>query len=131
MMVQQQAVATRRDDERVAHREVTQQPAGATRGEEGGAGRNERTRRGNATAGWYDELTRGWCKERTARGHATTSWRDKTTTGRDNERTTRGDGTTSWHDKTTPGRRNEWRHNLVVFRVQTELTGEVAAMVIV
>ena len=46
-----------------------------------------------------------------------------------NERTTRGNAATSWHDKTTPGRREKRRHNLIVFRVQTELTGEVAAMV--
>jgi len=52
-----------RDDERVVHREVMQQPAGATRGREGGAGRNERMRRGDATTSWYIELTRGWCKQ--------------------------------------------------------------------
>ncbi len=114
-----------------------------------GVGCNERTRRGNATISWHDELTRGWhnertarCdnqlaqqdderigNERTARGDATTSWRIKTTRGRRNERTTRGDATTSLHDKTTPGRHNGRRHNLVVFRVQTESTGEVAATV--
>ena len=33
------------------------------------------------------------------------------------------------HDKTTPGRHNKRRHNLIVFRVQTESTGKVAAMV--
>ena len=49
----------RRDDKRAAHREATQQPDGATRGREGGAGRNERTRRGDATTSWCDELTRG------------------------------------------------------------------------
>jgi hypothetical protein len=37
--------------------------------------------------------------------------------------------TTSWHDKTTQGQRDERRHNLVVFRIQRESTGEVAAMV--
>ena len=42
---------------------------------------------------------------------------------------TRGNATTSWHDKTTAGRRNERQHNLVVFQVQTESTGEVAAVV--
>jgi hypothetical protein len=42
---------------------------------------------------------------------------------------TRGNARTSWHDKRTPGRRDERRHNLVVFRVQTESTGKVAAMV--
>jgi hypothetical protein len=114
-------------------------------------GRNERTRRGNATTSWCDKLTRGWHNERTARGNVTTSWRDKTmrgqrnertvrgnattswldktTRGRYNERTTRGDATTSWHDKMTPGRRDERQHNLAVFQVQIELTGEVAAMV--
>ena len=43
--------------------------------------------------------------------------------------TTRGDAITSWHDKMTPGRRDKRLHNLVVFRVQTESTGEVAVMV--
>jgi hypothetical protein len=43
---------------------------------------------------------------------------------------TRGYATTSWHDEVTEGRRNERRHNLVVFRVQTESTGKVAAMVV-
>jgi hypothetical protein len=141
----------RQDNERAARQEATQQPAGATRGREGGAGRNERTRRGDATTSWRNELTRGWRNERTVRGNAATSWRDKTTRGQRNERTRRGDATTSWrdeltrgrhnekttrgyattswHDNTTPGRHDERRHNLVVFRVQTELTGEVAAMV--
>ena len=60
---------------------------------------------------------------------ATTSWHDKTMRGQRNERRTRGNATTRRHDKTTPGWRNERRHNLLVFRVQTELTGEVAAIV--
>jgi hypothetical protein len=130
-----------------------QQPAGATRGQEGGAaGRNERMRRGDATTSWRNKLTRGWCNVRTAignattswrdkmargkcnermrRGNATTSWRDELTRGRHNERMTRGYATTSWHDEVTEGRRNERRHNLVVFRVQTESTGKVAAMVV-
>jgi len=85
--------------------------------------------RGYATTSWRNKTTRGQRNERTARGDATTSWRDKTTRGRCNERTTRGNVTTSWHDKTTPGRRDERRHNLIVFRVQMESTGEVAAMV--
>jgi hypothetical protein len=38
----------RQDDERAARREATQQPAGMTRGREGGAVRNERMRRGDA-----------------------------------------------------------------------------------
>ena len=42
----------------------------------------------------------------------------------------RGHATTSWHDEVTRGRRDERRHNLVVFRVQTESTGKVAAMVV-
>ena len=123
------------------------------RGLEGSAGRNERTRRGDATTrSWRDELTRGWCNERTARGNATTSchntttrgqhnermargnattsWRDKTMRGWHNEGTTRGNATTSWNDKTTPGQRDERRHNLVAVRLQTESIGEVAAMVI-
>ena len=141
-----------RDDKRAARREATQQPAGATRGQEGGAGRNERTRRGDATTSWRDELTRGWRNERTARGNATTSWHDNTTRGQRNERTARGDATTSWHEKatrgrcnegttrgdvttswhneTTPGRHNERRHNLVLVGVQTEATGQVTAMVV-
>jgi hypothetical protein len=133
---------------------ATQQPASATRGQDGGAGCNKRTRRGDATAttSWSNELTRGWRNERTARDNATTSWRDKTTRGQRNERTargdattswcdkttrgrrnegmTRGDATTSWHDETTPGQRNERRHNFVVFPLQTESIGKVAAMVI-
>ena len=60
---------------------------------------------------------------------ATISWHDKTMRGRRNEMTTRGNVTTSWHDKTTPGWHGKRRHNLEVFRVQTELTGNVAAMV--
>ena len=142
------------DNERAARRKATQQPVGvgATRGREGGVGRNERMRRGDATKSWRDELTRGWRNERTARGNVTTSWRDKTTRGQRSERTarddattswhdktmrghgnekmTRGDATTSWHDKTTPWCHDERRHNLVVFRVQMESIGKVAAMVI-
>ena len=140
-----------RDDERAARREAMEQPAGATRGREGGAGRNKRLRRGDATKSWCNKLTRGRHNKRMARGNATTSWRDNTTSGqrnermargdattswrvqttrgRHNERTARGDATTSWHDKTTPGRREERRHNLIVLRVQTESTGEAAAMV--
>ena len=106
----------RQDDERVARREATQQPAGATRGQEGGAGHNERTRRGDATTSWRDKLMRGWRNERTARGNVTTSWHDKTTRGQRNERAARGDAKTSWRDKTTRGRRDKRRHNLVVFR---------------
>jgi len=139
------------DGERVARREAMQQPAGTARGREGGAGCNERTRRGDATTSWRHKLTREWRNERTRRGNATTSWRDKTTRGQRNERTARGDATTSWcdkttrrrhnertarsdattswHDKMTPGQHDERRHNLVVFRVQTVSTGEVAAMV--
>ena len=41
----------------------------------------------------------------------------------------RGYATTSWHDKVMRGWCDKRRHNLIVFRVQTELTGEVAAMV--
>jgi hypothetical protein len=83
----------------------------------------------NATTSWRDKMTRGQRNERTARGDATTSWRDKMTRGRHNERTTRGDATTSWHNKTTPGWHDKRQHNLVVFRVQMESTGKVAAMV--
>ena len=140
------------DDERAARREATQQPAGMTRGQEGGTGRNERMRRGNAATSSHDELTRGWCIERTMRGNATTSWRDKMTRGQRNERTARGDATTSWRDKTTQERCNEgttrgdatiswhnettpgWcekrQHNLLVVWLQTESIGEVAAIVI-
>jgi hypothetical protein len=50
--------------------------------------------------------------------------------GRHNERTTRGDATTSWHNKVTRGQHDERGHNLVVFRVQIESTGKVAAMVV-
>ena len=130
-----------------------QQPAGATGGQEGGAaGRNERTRRGDATTSWRNKLTRGWCNERTAIGNATTSWRNKMARGQCNERMRKGDATTSWHDKLKRGWHNErmtrcyattsWhnkvpggqcnerRHNLVVFWVQTESTGKVAAMVV-
>ena len=39
----------RREDERAAQGQATQQLAGATRGQEGDTGRNERTRRGDAT----------------------------------------------------------------------------------
>ena len=63
----------RRDDKRAAHREATQQPDGATREQEGGTGRNERMRRGDATTSWCNEFTRGWHNERLARGNATTS----------------------------------------------------------
>ena len=141
----------RQGNERAARREAMQQPAGAKRGRKGSAGHNKRTRRGDATTSWRDELTRGRRNEMTARGYATTSWHDKTTRGQRNERTRRGNVTTSWHDKLTRGRHNErttrgyattswhdevmrgWcderRHNLVVFRVQTESTGKVAAMV--
>ena len=66
----------------------------------------------------------GQCNERTARGNATTSWCDKTTRGWRIERMTRGNATTS-------GRRDERRHNFIVIRLQMELIGEVAAMVIV
>ena len=134
----------RRDDKRAAHQKMTQQPDDATRGRESGTGRNERMRRSNAITSWCNKLTRGWRNERMARGNATTSWRDKTTRGqsnermgrgdattsycdelsrgRHNERTTRGYATTSWHNEVTRGRHNERRHNLVVFRVQTEST---------
>jgi hypothetical protein len=50
------------------------------------------------------------------------------TSGRRNERTTRGDAPTSCHDEMTRGWCNKRRHNLIVFRVQTESTGKVAAM---
>ena len=142
----------RRDDERAARREATQQPAGATRGREGYMGHNKRTRRCDARTSWRDELTRGWRNERTARGNVTTSWRDKTARGQRNERTARGDVTTSWRDKTTRGRRNggttrgdvttSWhnemtpgwrdkrRHNLILVRVQMEATGQVTAMIV-
>ena len=66
----------------------------------------------------------GQCNERTARGNATTSWCDKKMRGWRNERMTRGNATIS-------GRRNERRHNFIVIRLQMELIGEVAAMVIV
>jgi hypothetical protein len=79
---------------------------------------------------WRDKTTRVQRNERTARGDATTSWRDKTTRGQRNERTTWGHATTSSHDKRTPGWCDERRPNLVVFPVEMELTGEVAAMVI-
>ena len=92
-------------------------------------GRNEKTRRGDATTSWRDDFMRGRRSKRMARGNATTSWRDKMTRGRRNERATTGDATTSWHDKTTPGLRDERQHSLIVFRVHTESTGEVAAMV--
>jgi hypothetical protein len=95
---------------------------------------------------------RGRRNEMTTRGYATTSWHDKTTRGQRNERMRRGNVTTSWHDKLTRGRHNErttnnkrlcnnqlaalqgdervvWR-NLVVFRVQTESTGQVTTMVV-
>ena len=85
---------------------------------------------GESITSWRNKTTSGQRSERTARGDAPTSWRDKTTRGRRNERTTRGDATTSWHDKTTPGRRDERRHNLIVFRVQTEATGQVTAMAV-
>ena len=81
------------------------------------------------TTSWHDKTTREQCNERTARGNATISWHDKTMRVRRNERTPRGDATTSWHDKSTPGWRDKRRHNLVVFWVQSESTGEVAAMV--
>jgi hypothetical protein len=123
-------ITRQQDNERAAHREAMQQPAGATRGQEGGAGRNERTRRGDAKTSWHDELMRGWRNERMARGDATTSWHDKTMRGRCNEGATRGDATTSWHDKTTPGRRDERQHNLVLVGVQAEAIGKVAAMVV-
>ena len=137
---------------RATHQEATQQPAGATRGQEGGAGCNKRTRRGNATTSWCDKLTRGWHNERTAKGNATTGWGDTTMRGQRNERMARGDGTTSWHDKmtrgrrnegmtrgnvttswhdeTTPGRHNKRLHNLVLVKVQTEATGQVTVMVV-
>jgi len=54
----------RRDNKRAARREATQQPAGATRGQEGGMGCNERTRRGDATTSWHNELMRGWHSKR-------------------------------------------------------------------
>ena len=47
-----------------------------------------------------------------------------------NERTTRGYATTSWHNKVMRGWHNERQHNLIVFRVQMESTGKVAAMVV-
>ena len=65
-----------------------------------------------------------------ARGNVTTSSRDKMMRGRHYERTTRGDATISWHNKVTQGRHDERGHNLVVFRVQIESTGKVAAMVV-
>ena len=93
--------------------------------------RNKRTARGNATTSWRDKITRGQSNERMRRDNATTSWReDKLTRGRHNERTTRGYATTSWHDKVTRGRCNERQHNLIVFRVQTESTDKVVAMVV-
>ena len=91
------------EDERAAHQEATQQPAGMTRRREGNTERNKRTKRGDATTSWHDELTRGWRNERMARNDATTSWRYKTTRGRRNERMARGNATTSWHKKTTRG----------------------------
>ena len=100
---------------------------------------NERTVRDNAITSWCDKMkrgqrnertTRGQCNERTTRGNATSSWCDKMTRERRNEGTTRGDATTSWHDERTPGQCDERQHNLVLIGVQTEVIGEVAAMVI-
>jgi hypothetical protein len=87
---------------------------------------------GNATTSWRDKMTRGQHNERMRRGDVTTSWRNELTRarGRHNERTTRGYATTSWHNEVMRGRRDERQHNLVVFRVQTESTGKVAAMVV-
>ena len=85
--------------------------------------------RGNATTIWRDKTSRGQRNERTARGDATTSWHNKTTRGRRNERMTSGNATTSWHNETALGRCDKRLHNLIVFRVQTESTGKVAAMV--
>ena len=73
---------------------------------------------------------RGQHNERTRRGNVTTSWHDKLTRGQYNEKTTRGYATTSWHDKVMKGWHDKRRHNLVVFQVQTESTGKVAAMVV-
>jgi hypothetical protein len=44
--------------------------------------------------------------------------------------TTRGYATTSWHYEVMRGWCDERRHNLVVFRVQMESTGQVTAMVV-
>ena len=73
---------------------------------------------------------RGQSNERMRRGDATTSCCNELTRGRHNERTTRDYATTSWHNKVTRGQHNERRHNFVVFRVQTESTDKVAAMVV-
>ena len=37
---------------------------------------------------------------------------------------------TSWRNKRTRGQRDERQHNLIVFRVQSESTGKVAAMAV-
>ena len=73
-----------------------------------------------------DERTRG---RRVERRHNNQPAQREGGAGR-NKRTRRGDATTSWQDKVTRGRRDERQHNLVVFRVQTESTGKVAAMVV-
>ena len=92
--------------------------------------RNKRTTRGNATTSWRDKMTRGQRNERTRRGDATASWRNELMRGRHNERTTSGYATTSWHNEVTRGQHNERRNNLVIFRLQTESTDKVVAMVI-
>jgi len=91
---------------------------------------NEMTARGSATISWHGKTMRGQRNERTRRGNVTTSWHDELTRGRHNEKTTRGYATTSWHDKVMKGWHDKRRHNLVVFQVQTESTGKVAAMVV-
>jgi hypothetical protein len=69
------------EDERVAQGEITQQPAGGMRGQEGGA------RRDNATTSWRDEKMRGCRNKRATRGNTTISWRAERMRGRHNKRT--------------------------------------------
>jgi hypothetical protein len=99
------------------------QPAGATR-------QNERR---------HDKTTRRRDDERAARReamHTTTSRRDERMSRRRNERTRRGNVTTSWPWPWFGSQPNlvydagDNEKRLILFRVQTELVGEVAAMVI-
>ncbi len=92
------------DNERAARYEVTQRPASAVRGQEGGATKGREGNRG-------DENLRRRRNERMTRGDATSSRGDETTRRGRIKRMSRGDATTSRCNGMMRGRRRDERQH--------------------
>jgi len=102
------SMTRRRYNERAAHQEAMRQPVGVTRGPKGGAGRNERTKRGDATTSWRNELARGWHNERTngeRRCNNQLVWQDNRRAAQWEDNKRRCDNQLAWQDDTRAARR--------------------------